>query len=414
MWSMKSRSLKANHSNDRRDKGMVMVWFGLMLPVFLGMGALVVDVGALYAERRQLQNGADAAVLAIGVDCAFPTDPAGCTEENARGIAYEYLGLNAADGVNTAQVVCVRSPSFVDLEDCNGIDLTEIGVSSGANFAHVRADSNADIDFLFAPILDPDDDGRKVSASATLAWGTPGGAPVLPLMINSCYFDRDWLTSGFPEENLILFFEVQAVDSDNDGFDAGRVNSCSRPGFNYLNQTSELPENTNCRIFEIYLDPSGTVSVPDGSTGTYPACDDVFRNLFIHNNQIALPPEPVILPVFTDCVGGGSCTGGTTRWIIDGFVAVEICGFSWGNTAVYRQGNGNWTGSNIVNRCGVIPGTTQQLCDKHSVSGVVTDIPETAATRNIRICGRFVPLSVDELEIGAGSDYGTRIVKMVG
>ena len=41
-----------------------------MLVVLLGVGALVIDVGALYAERRQLQNGADAAALAVAADCA--------------------------------------------------------------------------------------------------------------------------------------------------------------------------------------------------------------------------------------------------------------------------------------------------------------------------------------------------------
>ena len=41
-----------------------------MLVVLIGVGALVIDSGALYAERRQLQNGADAAALAVAQDCA--------------------------------------------------------------------------------------------------------------------------------------------------------------------------------------------------------------------------------------------------------------------------------------------------------------------------------------------------------
>ncbi len=45
------------------DRGAVLVWVALMIVVLLGVGALVIDVGALYAERRQLQNGADAAAL---------------------------------------------------------------------------------------------------------------------------------------------------------------------------------------------------------------------------------------------------------------------------------------------------------------------------------------------------------------
>ena len=38
--------------------------------VLLGFATIVVDVGWLYAERRQLQNGADAAALAVAIDCA--------------------------------------------------------------------------------------------------------------------------------------------------------------------------------------------------------------------------------------------------------------------------------------------------------------------------------------------------------
>ena len=49
--------------DDHDDRGAVLVWVALMLVVLFGFGALVIDVGALYAERRQLQNGADAAAL---------------------------------------------------------------------------------------------------------------------------------------------------------------------------------------------------------------------------------------------------------------------------------------------------------------------------------------------------------------
>ncbi|XTR53338.1 pilus assembly protein TadG-related protein [Pseudarthrobacter sp. So.54] len=38
--------------------------------VLLGITAIVVDVGMIYAERFELQNGADAAALAIAQDCA--------------------------------------------------------------------------------------------------------------------------------------------------------------------------------------------------------------------------------------------------------------------------------------------------------------------------------------------------------
>ena len=45
----------------------------LMVPL-LGMGALVIDVAALVQERRELQNGADSAALAVA-KAAEPTSP---------------------------------------------------------------------------------------------------------------------------------------------------------------------------------------------------------------------------------------------------------------------------------------------------------------------------------------------------
>ncbi|WP_418606589.1 pilus assembly protein TadG-related protein [Georgenia sp. SUBG003] len=49
----------------------------LMVPL-IGFAAISVDVAASYAERQQLQNGADAAALAVAQECALdgcPADP---------------------------------------------------------------------------------------------------------------------------------------------------------------------------------------------------------------------------------------------------------------------------------------------------------------------------------------------------
>ncbi len=76
----------------RDDAGAVIVWVALMMVVLLGMGALVIDVGQLYAERRELQNGADAAALAVAQDCAGGD----CLDETAT--AGTYADDNAHDG----------------------------------------------------------------------------------------------------------------------------------------------------------------------------------------------------------------------------------------------------------------------------------------------------------------------------
>ena len=52
------------------DNGAVAVLVAILAVVLFGFAALVIDVGALYHERRQLQNGADAAAFAVAQACA--------------------------------------------------------------------------------------------------------------------------------------------------------------------------------------------------------------------------------------------------------------------------------------------------------------------------------------------------------
>jgi uncharacterized membrane protein len=50
--------------NRREERGLALVIFALMLFSLLMITALVVDLGAVYAHRRNDQNAADAAALA--------------------------------------------------------------------------------------------------------------------------------------------------------------------------------------------------------------------------------------------------------------------------------------------------------------------------------------------------------------
>jgi Flp pilus assembly protein TadG len=54
----------------RDERGTIMVLAAVMIPVFLLLAALVIDVGNWYTHKRQLQNRADAAAFAAGVEYA--------------------------------------------------------------------------------------------------------------------------------------------------------------------------------------------------------------------------------------------------------------------------------------------------------------------------------------------------------
>ena len=52
-------------SDRRSQRGATITVVTLILTVLVSIAALVVDLGMLYQERRELQNGADAGALAV-------------------------------------------------------------------------------------------------------------------------------------------------------------------------------------------------------------------------------------------------------------------------------------------------------------------------------------------------------------
>lgn len=76
------------------DRGAVAVLVAVVLTALLGASALAIDMGAMYVERRELQNGADAAALAIAEDCANGI----CDETTRETTAKTYVDANARDG----------------------------------------------------------------------------------------------------------------------------------------------------------------------------------------------------------------------------------------------------------------------------------------------------------------------------
>lgn len=85
------------------ERGVSLVLAAVSMVVLLGMAALVIDVGGLYEERRQLQNGADAAALAIVAECretgAWPS------QTDAEAMAATYAPANARDAAATVESV---------------------------------------------------------------------------------------------------------------------------------------------------------------------------------------------------------------------------------------------------------------------------------------------------------------------
>ena len=52
----------------RHEAGQTVVLFAVLLPLFLGLGAIAVDIGYWYVVKKTAQDAADAAALAAAAE----------------------------------------------------------------------------------------------------------------------------------------------------------------------------------------------------------------------------------------------------------------------------------------------------------------------------------------------------------
>ncbi len=202
-----------------RDRGAVssLVVILLATGVLLGMTAMVVDVGRLYAEREELQAGADSAAMSVALDCA------------KRRLACETQGLatsetaadaNASDGRANVVELCGWAVTPV-LPGCTADDndnLTDCLSSppTGVDYVQVRtrtevAPGEFVLPFAFAQTMAGINTGATVGACSRVAYGPPRSAFVMP--ISACEYERTianqvsappWISDPAPGREVML------------------------------------------------------------------------------------------------------------------------------------------------------------------------------------------------------------------
>lgn len=340
-----------------RDEGAVLAWVAIMLPVLIGLGALTIDVGALLHEKRQLQNGADAAALAVAQDCA--QDACGSPESTAQ----TYADLNAKDGSAYLAEVCGRANAGLTSCSAPNTDgaLGWVKVTTGSG----TSAGPENIDLILTPILNPLLQDKGVRATAVAAWGNPSSAATLPFIIcQNQYLLSTNQGATLPSQSVIVLSKAQGggntptQPADCPSFSGGGT----APGnFSWLQVDNTQLCTTNIVLGQGVAD-----------TG--------------NNNQLNQPcdldPEDVIgetfaVPMFITTNGR---TGNNLRYIVSGFAGFKVTGF--------RLGAG-W----------------------NETAGCVN--PPNGG--NLRFfCGQFVPLVIGDGEFGGGNDYGVTVIKMVG
>ena len=253
------------------ESGAVAVVVALLMVPMLGFAAIAVDIGSIYAERARLQVAADAAALAVAQDCARGA----CGDIQATASSM----VTANEGGATAAPPVLSSAPL-----------------------SVTVTGNKPTRHWFAPVLGID--STAVSATATVAWGTPGaGTAVLPLTFSVCSFTHQTGGLSTTTASTILFTKTA-----NDGC-TGPSGNAVPGGFAYVTTDPGKCQATSAIA---HLLNSDTGNTPPG------ACSSADFSAWLG--------QTVLLPLF-DQAGG---TGSNAWYRVYGYAAFKLTGFALG------------------------------------------------------------------------------------
>jgi Flp pilus assembly protein TadG len=186
------------------DRGAIAVMTAIVGSVVLvGSAALALDVGQLYSERRQLQNGADAAAIAIAQSCARGLADAAAPCNTGLGAAL--VNGNALDGRSQVSRICGTAPGLASCpaSSSSGASCPPAATASPRYVeVHVRtgtADGSNVVSPAFLRVLPGFDSyaGTTVAACARAGYGAPGNViSELPIGVSQCVVDRYKTTHG--------------------------------------------------------------------------------------------------------------------------------------------------------------------------------------------------------------------------
>lgn len=301
----------------RDDRGVVGVLVGLLIgTVLLGLGALVIDVGQLYQERAELQNGADAAALAVAKSCAtgstcsaalaaqYANENASALTGGTAGVTLVCgsFGLGTCPASTGAMTDCPPPPASTQ----GYVDVHTATQTSGGGTVIVP---------IFAKALLGNDSytGTTVQACAQASWGGPSAGNTLAFAISACSWDS-WTSEGTnfaPAPPAVppasYDHQLNLANLGNDAGCTGETSGSDGAGaFGWA-----VDQTGSCGIFtDTPTFPAGT-GVSAGST-----CQTALSNAYTSR-------KAVLLPVYTTVTS----TGANAYFTLKGFAAFVITGY---------------------------------------------------------------------------------------
>lgn len=380
-----------------RERGASAVIIAILLPVvLLGLGAIVIDVGAFYAERAQTQNGADAGAVAVAQTCAKGTCVGTAADNyapvNSNGTISTTSEVTRIAGNQFPCVGNVSDPAVANsLPTCNPALENALACPKARpagkpyvdvmnNTRNTSTGTTLVPDFLGKALAGSSYAGRTIAACSQASWGPPSGlSGAVALTISAC----EWLKntndgkafatiptgtysagSPFYTSPPSYLATLNTRRGDADYYDA------SLGGNYYVKSNLQDPHtpvlNAPVAGSETVITTHGfgnscaqgnpgwaapgqfgwlsksTCQVPidgtsyQGTTGNTPApCGPIFLDSLQNK-------KPIYLPVYTTVTDNGT----NTTFTLDGFAAFVVTGWDVGGGV--NQWNLN--GSNVPTR----------------------------------------------------------------
>jgi hypothetical protein len=308
----------------RDERGAVGVLVAILIGggVLLGFGAMVIDAGQLYQNRAELQNGADAAALAVAKSCA-----AGACQSS---IAANYAMLNASkltSGNAGVDLVCGSGSLPLCPVPINTITDCPAPPAGGVNYVDVHTSTRTPTGTLLPPVFaqtllgNSGYVGTNVKACAQASWGPPASGDTIAYTISACsWYVYTSNGTAFAQPPPYPPNTPPAPSYDHIMFEHGSQGSTATGCPPYQPSGQDAPGNFgwtndllgNCSTF---ISTSGTYT---GSTGASASgdCKTVISNAYTNKTV-------VYLPVYSSITG----TGSNVTYTLLGFAAFVITGY---------------------------------------------------------------------------------------
>lgn len=275
--------VRARSSDERGAAGVTVV---VMMLVLIGAGAMAVDVGQIYSERAQLQNGADAGALAVALSCKNGS----CNSSLADDLA----NSNSKDAASKA---------VVDYSVPAQVTVTTSTINGSSSF----------LTNLFANAINagPVTVGAQATAGA-MPLSSGSGFPLA--LSDNCYN----LTTSSPTA------EVQKISYKPGGTCTGPSGTEIPGGWGWLDESSPCNATTTVGTNGMASDPGN--NPPSG-------CSTIlsdWKSTILGGGEVLVP-----FPVF-DVASG---TGNTGSFNIIGYATFKIWGWKFGNNHEYEFRN---------------------------------------------------------------------------